>query len=99
MIPADSRHSVVLVDMHILAGERVVGVDILEADNLVVCADISKGFLCSCTILTGSHSEEDSLEVAARSSGVVVHSFVAVHCNIPAVVGSYAADPVQGRTT
>ena len=90
---------VAAVGMHILAGERVVVVDILAADTLVVCANISKGLLRNCTILTGSHSEEGSPEVAGRSSEVVVHSFVGVHCNIPAVVGSHAADPVQGRTT
>ena len=90
---------VAAVGMHILAGERVVVVDILEADILVVCVDVSKGILRNCTILTGSHSEEDSLEVAARNSGVAVHSSVEVHCNIPAVVGSHVADPVQGRTT
>lgn len=81
--PAESRHSAVLVDMQTLAGGRVVEVDSLEAGIPVV----------------DSHFEEGSLEVAARSSGMVVHSSVEVHCKIPAVVGSHAADPVQGRTT
>ena len=85
--------------MHTLAGGRVVEVDILEAGIPVVCVIISKRFLRSCKELTDSHSEEGSLEVAGRSSGVVVHSSVEVHCKIPAVVGSHAADPVQGRTT
>ena len=86
--------------MHTLAGGRVVEVDILEAGIPVVCGIISKCFLRSFKELTDSHSEEGSLEVADRSSGVVVvHSSVEVHCNMPAVVGSYAADPVQGRTT
>ena len=78
--------------MHTLAGGRVVEVDIL-------CAVISMRFLRSCKELTDSHSEEGSLEVAGHSFGVVVHSSVEVHCKIPAVVGSHAADPVQGRTT
>lgn len=85
--------------MQTLAGGRVVEVDSLEAGIPVVCAFISKPFLRSCKSLTDSHFEEGSLEVAARSSGMVVHSSVEVHCKIPAVVGSHAADPVQGRTT
>ena len=86
--------------MRILAGGRVVEVDTLEAGIPVVCAIISKPFLRSCRALTDIHSEEGSLEVAGRSSGVVVHSSVEVHCKIPAVEGSrYVADPVQGRTT
>ncbi len=88
------------VDMHTLAGGRVVEEGTLEAGILVVCAIVSKRFLRSHKVLTDSHSEEGSLEVAGRSSGVVVvRSSVEVHCNIPAVVGSHAADPVQGRTT
>ena len=41
-VPAESRHSAVLVDMHTLAGGRVVEVDTLEAGTPVVCAIISK---------------------------------------------------------
>ena len=85
--------------MHTLAGGRVVEADILEADNPVICAIISKRLLRNCKALTDSHSEEGSLEVAGRSSGVVVRNSVEVHCKNPAVVGSHAADPVQGRTT
>ena len=60
---------------------------------------LSVNFLPNCKVLTDSHSEAGSLEVAGRSFGVVAHSSVEVHCKILAVVGSYAADPVQGRTT
>ena len=63
-------------------------------------AQSSASAIFAIEILTDSHSEEGSLEVAGRSSGGgVVHSSVEVHCNIPVVVGSHAADPVQGRTT